>query len=363
MNTSGSGAQAAIRPDLAHAPVRPRLAQSCTVADANGWRVEAMHIDRRLVGFGLFLITIGVVMVAVRQGLLAEDTARQAWTLWPLILVGVGLSIVLAGRPGAAIGGLVLAVTFGAMLGGVAATGVFPGAGLCSGARDGTTFPDGAGDLGPSARVTITQNCGDLTVGTVEGSTWSLSGVSVDGRQPEIERTSDRLKMTTRDDGPFDLGGSGDWTVVLPRATAIRLDAKVNGGQSRLALDGAHLDSLAVDANAGSVDLDLRETAAVGDVSVEVNFGSAIIRLPNVSFSGELSVNAGSATICAPNGVGLRIRLESVAASNDFAGHGLVESNGTWQTPGYAEASARIDLRVEANAGSLALDPARTCAG
>ena len=36
-----------------------------------------MHIDRRLVGFGLFLITVGGVMIAVRQGLLSEPTARQ----------------------------------------------------------------------------------------------------------------------------------------------------------------------------------------------------------------------------------------------------------------------------------------------
>ena len=94
-----------------------------------------MLIDRRLVGFGLFLITLGGVMVAVRQGLLGEGVARQAWTLWPVILIGAGLSIVLAGRPGASIGGLVLAVTFGAILGGVAATGVFPRAGVCSAAN------------------------------------------------------------------------------------------------------------------------------------------------------------------------------------------------------------------------------------
>ena len=34
-----------------------------------------MLIDRRLVGFGLFLITLGGVMVAVRQGLLGEGVA------------------------------------------------------------------------------------------------------------------------------------------------------------------------------------------------------------------------------------------------------------------------------------------------
>lgn len=323
-----------------------------------------MHIDRRLVGFGLFLITVGGVMVAVRQGVLSESAARQAWTLWPLILVGSGLSIVLAGRPGAPLGGLVLAITFGAMLGGVAATGVFPGTGLCSaGDDDGATFSDGGGDLGPSARVTISQDCGDLTVGTVDGTKWSLSGASRDGRPPEIQRLADSLRITTRDDGPFDLAGSGDWTVVLPRATAVDLDLKVNGGQSRLAFAGSHLDALSIDANAGSVDLDLREASAVGETALAVNFGSATVRLPSLSLRLDLSVNAGSAALCLPSGAGLRVRMDSVAASNDFAAHGLVETNGSWQTPGYDSAEIRIDLQADVNAGSLALDPVRTCAG
>lgn len=323
-----------------------------------------MHIDRRLVGFGLFLITVGGVMVAVRQGLLSEEAARQAWTLWPLILVGVGLSIVLAGRPGAAIGGLVLAMTFGAMLGGVAATGVFPGVGVCSGAGDDAVrFADTGGNLGSNARVSIAHDCGDLAIGTVAGSTWSVAGTSPDARPPRVEPSTDSLRITNRDDGPFEIGGSSDWTVVLPRDPTIRLDVTVNGGQSRLNLDGMHLGPVEIDANAGSIDLDLRQAAAVGDVTIQVNFGSATIRLPNLDFAADLSVNAGSAAICLPPGAGLRVTLKSVAASNDFAGHGLVESNGTWETPGFATASVRIDLRAEANAGSLALDPARTCAG
>ncbi|MEO5939965.1 MAG: hypothetical protein ABIZ72_03445 [Candidatus Limnocylindrales bacterium] len=323
-----------------------------------------MHIDRRLVGFGLFLITVGGVKVAVRQGLLSEPIARQAWTLWPLIIVAVGLSIVLAGRPGAAIGGLVLAITFGAMVGGVAASGVFPGAGLCSGNDDeGATFSDGGGDLGSSARVTITQDCGDLALGTVSGSTWSLSGRSRDGRAPEITRTSDTLRISTRDEGPFDVGGSGNWSLVLPRDAALRLDVKVNGGQSRFVFDGAHLGSVEVEANAGSLDVDLREAAAVGDTAIDVNFGSATLRLPRVGTTIRLSVNAGSAVLCLPEGTGLRVRLESVAASNDLAAHGLVETRGMWQTPGYDEASARIDVHADVNAGSLSLDPVRTCVG
>jgi hypothetical protein len=200
-------------------------------------------------------------------------------------------------------------------------------------------------------------------IGTVDGTTWSLSGASRDGRPPQIQRLADTLRITTRDDGPFDLAGSGDWTVILPRATAIGLDLKVNGGQSRLAFDGSHLDDLSIDANAGSIDLDLRGASAVGDIALDVNFGSATLRLPNLSLRVDLSVNAGSAAICLPSGAGLRVRMDSVAASNDFAAHGLVEANGTWQTPGYDAAPVRIDLQADVNAGSLALDPMRTCSG
>ena len=317
-----------------------------------------MHVDRRLVGFGLFLITIGAVMVAVRQNLLSEDAARQSWTLWPLLLVGVGLSIILAGRPGAAIGGLLMAVTFGAMLGGVAATGTFPG-----NDRNGATFPYAGGDLGAAAEVSIEGGCGDLTVGTVAGTTWGVSGTSDDGRPPKIDRTGDRLKVAARDDGPFDLAGSGDWTVVLPRDATLRLDIEIDGGRARIALAGATLDTIEIDANAGSVDLDLRDAAALREATIEVNFGSATVRLPRLSFAGELSLNAGSAALCLPDGVGLRVRLESVAASDDFAAHGLVRVEDAWETPGFTSAGTRIDLRADANAGSLALNPARSCAG
>jgi hypothetical protein len=323
-----------------------------------------MHIDRRLVGFGLFLITVGGVMIAVRQGVLSADDAERAWTLWPLILVGVGLSIVLAGRPGAVIGSLVLALPFGAMLGGIAATGSFPGVGFCSSSRDpGSAFPASGGQLDASARVTVAQDCGDLAIGTVAGSTWNVSGDSSDGRQPLIDDGPNSLSVKTPDGAAFDLGGGNRWTVVLPRDPAIDLSVTVNGGQSRITLAGANVRTLKVDANAGSIDVDLREVAGFGDATLEVNFGSATLRLPNRSLSASLSVNAGSAALCVPSDAGLRVKLDSAAASNDFASHGLVESNGAWETPGYATATVRLDLRADVNAGSLALDPTRQCAG
>ena len=324
-----------------------------------------MHVDRRLIGFGLFLITIGAVMVADRQGLLSEDAARQSWTLWPLILVGVGLSIVVAGRPGAAIGGLIVAVTAGAMIGGVVAGGAFPAVGLCGGERGhGAGFDPRHGDLGQRSSVSIDQDCGDLTVGMGGGTGWSVSGETRDGRSPRIEAGDGTLRIASPDGAGFlDPGGSGGWDVVLGRDATIDLAMTLNGGSGSVRLGGATVGRLRAEANAGSIELDLRDIAALGDAAIDVNFGSATVHLPNHSVSGSLSVNAGSAALCLPAGAGLRVSLDLAAASDDLGDHGLVQVGGAWETPGYDSATVRIDLRADVNAGSLALDPARHCAG
>jgi hypothetical protein len=118
---------------------------------------------------------------------------------------------------------------------------------------------------------------------------------------------------------------------------------------------------MTVDATAGSVDLDLREIETIGSVEVDLNFGSTTIRLPARSTSMTLSVNAGSAALCVPPGAGLRVELDSVAASNDFDRHGMTKIGDAWETAGYASAEVRLDVTADVNAGSLALDPSRSC--
>ena len=323
-----------------------------------------VRIDRRLVGFGLFLVTVGVVMVAIRQGLIPDETARRAWNLWPLLLIGFGLSIILAGRPGAAIGGLITAVTFGAIVGGVAATGSIGPIGICTGDRDrGTAFAQTGGELGASARVSIEQACGELDIGTVDGSTWSLSGLSGDGRPPTVSATAADLRIESGSSNAFDVGRSSSWDVSLPRTPAIDLDVTASAGEARLDLGGANLTDLSVIRNAGASRVDLRDVAAITSVSLEVNAGSATLWLPNRSLTGTIQANAGSIAICLPSGVALRVTTgDSVAASNDFAARGLVRNGEAWETPGFASAQTRIDLSAEANAASLSLDSS-SCTG
>jgi hypothetical protein len=303
-------------------------------------------------------------MLAAREGLVPQATAERAWTLWPLLLVGVGLSIALAGRPGATLGGLVVAVTLGSILGGIAATGFAGGFGGCGGDRDGSPFAEESGSIAPGAHVSVAISCGELDLGTVAGTTWSVSGSSPQGGPPEISTDAGGLTIRNPDRGPFAFdAATNHWTVVVPRDPGFDLDVATNGGSSRVVLEAANVRDASFTTNAGALMVDLRAIAALSNLEVHTNLGSTIVRLPQLSAAGSFAVNAGSLSICTPAGAGLRIELHTVAGGSDLGDHGLVESGGVWETPGFDTAAIRLDLDVDVNAGSLKLDPGSDCAG
>jgi hypothetical protein len=326
-----------------------------------------MRLDHRLVGVGLFFIVFGAVLLAARQGWITGDVVGRAWQLWPLLLIGIGLSVLLGGRPGAQIGGLVVAASLGVMAAAlVTSGGGFPFIG-CGSDRSATPFATASGELAGRSRIDVSFRCGDLDVRTAAGTSWIVEGSSEGGRAPHIEGREGGLQIGAAedDDGLFGFGQSRErWTVILPTDVLLVLGVTLNAGSGTLNLDGAQLEMVVLVVNAGSVELDLREVASIDTVESTVNAGSAVVRLPERALEGDLVVNAGSLSICAPEGVGLRLTTgDNPISSNDFAEQGLVRVGEAWESPTFATAPIRIALDVQANAGSLSLNPQPACAG
>ena len=323
-----------------------------------------MKTNRNLVGFGLFFIVFGAFLLGVRQGWIPTEIAERSWQLWPVLLVAAGLSIILAGRPGAGLGGLVAAVCLGVMAGGLVAAG----GGLqigCGGDEAGTPFGRESGDLPDDAQVGISFHCGDLSVGTGAGTNWALEGSSGDGKPPTIRLDTDGVRFEAADPGVLGFPGTRErWNITLPTEPTINLDVELNAGAGTLTLRGAHLASVDATVNAGSLRIDLRDVAAASTLDGTVNAGSAVVWLPGLPLEGDLTVNAGSLSICAPADVGLRLTTgDNPISSNNFDDEGLVRSGDAWETPGYATAEIRIALDVQANAGSVSLNPRQACTG
>ena len=124
-----------------------------------------MRVNRGLLGWGVFFIVAGSIPLLVQAGVLDPARVRQVWQLWPLILIGIGLGLILQRTRAAIVGGLVVAATFGILVGGWFAVGFVPGAGFgaCGiGGNDaGQAFPTQTGALQASATVKLDLSCGD----------------------------------------------------------------------------------------------------------------------------------------------------------------------------------------------------------
>lgn len=326
-----------------------------------------MHVRRGFLGWGVFLILAGAVPLLVRSGYLTDDQVARLWTLWPLILVGIGVGLLLSRTRYGFLGGLIVAATFGLMVGGLLSTGISTiSTGSCGSDAATKAFPSRDGSFnGASAAITLQLNCGSLDVAAAQGNTWRVEGHDRDGTGPEIDSDDVSLQVRSRqgDNAPFTfLGQHDDWTVTLPAGPTVDLNLKLNAGSSTANLGGATIGIVDIGLNAGASTVNLSEVAAIERLEAVLNAGSLGITLPNKSMTGSIQANAGSVNLCAPEGAGLRLRTgESIIAGYDYGGHGLVQAGSTWTTPGYDTAAVQIDLETRANAGSFTLNPADGC--
>lgn len=326
-----------------------------------------MRIDPRLLNWGLFLILLGAIPLAVRQGYLAQASLDRWWSLWPLLLVAAGIGLILRRTPFDFAGGLLTAGTLGVMAGSVLATGfTIPSFAGCGDDRGTTAFPTSEGSLNPGAEVHVELNCGDLDVVSGGGSGWRVSGADEDGRGPQVDASPGELIVRSADfREPIGFLGSRDrWTVTIPGTVGLDVTLALNAGRGTVDLADGAFGRVAVDLNAGEAVIDADRVGNLDRLDVEVNAGSARISLPGRTLTANLSVNAGSIAFCVPDGTALRIAAnDNITAGNNFAERGLTRSGSTWETTGFGDADVRIEIDAEANAGSINLNPDGGCNG
>ena len=324
-----------------------------------------MRIDRRLLGWGIFLILLGGIPLAVKLGVLVARVVGDWALLWPVLLIGWGLGLLLRGTRLALVGGTVSAVTFGIMGGGALATG-FGGVPIASGCTHGeaaTAFPAQSGVLGAAARVDIEFTCGTLTGGTTDGSSWTIIGSDRGGVGPTIKAGASDVSIGLLDsDDILHSVARTTWDITLPRSPALSLHLTLNAGTGTFDLAGATVSNLSVTLNAGSLDIALTRAERVGDVGVTVNAGDASIRLPGGDRSIDATINAGALEVCLPSGTAVRVEWTSTLGANNFDANGLVAGGDeTWTTGGFIAGQPHVELQVTANAGSFELNFGGTC--
>jgi hypothetical protein len=320
-----------------------------------------MRINRGLLFWGLALVTAGAVALAVQAEAVPRDIVADAWRLWPLILIAIGVAIVFGRGPlgplGAALGGVAVGVFAGALL-----TSIPFGFTSCGDApmREGDTA-EGSFDTG-RAEVTLDLDCGQLDLSLQPGNAWDADLARAGGSPPRLDADDGSLSIETRGGPPFG-ERRHEWDVRLPRDVELDLEVDVDAAGSALNLAGGQLGTFELDMNAGAANLDLT-SARVADLEIDMNAGSLSIETDaGTRLDGRIGFNAGAVDLCVPSGVALAIGLDdpNITLGHNLDEWGLERRGDTWTTPGLGTGTPSIRLTVDGNAASLTLNPEEGC--
>lgn len=283
------------------------------------------------------LIGLGALLLLNNLGMLDWGVWDAVFRLWPVLLIGVGLEILIGRRSiwgSALVAVLLLSVLAGTVYLHETRTTALPLEGQAierplGGASDG--------------EVRIDMGVGRLVMGALEGDALLVQG-SVpplrDQRVVEEYRVDgDTAVYRLRSDptGTFITGMPWSsrhvWVVNLTAAVPLALDIRTGVGQSTLDLAGLDLRELSVRAGVGQTRLTLPRQGAP---SVYVNGG------------------VGEITIVVPAGVAARLRVEGGLGPVNV-GPGFVRSGDDYLTSAAEGAAERMEVTVQAGVGLITL--------
>jgi hypothetical protein len=318
-----------------------------------------MRVNRRFLYWGIFLVALGGVLVATDLSAVDTTTLTDALRLWPLAIIAVGLSLVLRKTRFSVPGLLLGAALPGLLVGGVLA--VAPRfVGDCGRPGEPANVATTQGAFDGPATVSIRIACGSLNARTVPGNGWQIDAGNTSGRTRRIDATARSLSVDgTSDEGNVLEAGRDTWNLALPTSDLETVSLVVFAGQARVDLPDARIQRLLLTANAGEITVDA-SAASVAELTAVVNVGSMSFRLPAAGdLVGSFRVGAGEVRICAPPGLGLRVTSNGTAERVTV--NGLQQHGSEWQSPAYASATHRADLRISATFGAVEIDPIGGC--
>lgn len=290
-------------------------------------------MNSRRIGFGIFLVTAGILMILLNLGILSWSVFYTMFRLWPLLIILAGVNVMFRNNIYVKVVSwlLFLAIVIG-----------------CS-----YYFSDGIPFVkpGPDKHVVIeraaeTKN-GRITLamGGLKLNVGSTSTNLLDADVPEnyfkngysytnVGDTAS-IEFENRNVPMMNTGSGRSCTFALNNDIAWDMNLKLGAAQGTI--DMSDLKMKTVDMDSGAVDLTLR--------------------LGNKSESTDVKVNTGASQINfeIPRDSGVRIQVTGALNSTNFNEFNMVKDGNTYTSPGYSEAKNKVDIDVHMGVGNFTL--------
>ncbi len=285
----------------------------------------------------VILISLGVIFLLNNLGWLEWGVWETVLRLWPVLLIGAGLDLLIGRR--SAWGSLLVALLLLAVLAGAIWVHQTRPSGPSATAQPIEQALQGA----TAARVDINPGVGELRLGALDESGLLLSGqiqlVQGERLVTEAHRTGSTLVYTlTTDRSGWDF--RGPWGLARQWQVSLTPDVPIE---------------LTVNSGFGATEIDLSRLT-ITELTVNTGVGRTVLTVPA---TGHLSVNidagVGELVLRIPEGMGARIDasggLAPISASPAFVRRGDL-----YYTQDFDTAENRLDLEIDLGIGSLRLE-------
>ena len=298
---------------------------------------------RRGVFWPLLLIALGVLFLMGNFGLISGVSWRAILSLWPLLLVLIGLDIAFARRwPLPTLAAEILVIVAGLALAATSSTVGFFG------------FPTGGGNgvadvsapRGGATAMSVTVNGG---AGHYRVSGGATDLVDAHSANPDLRlRTSGpaaRPDLRVDQVGPEGLfRNAGQVDIDVHLASDVPTSFTMNSGAGEFDVDLSDVRVTDVRMNTGASTLRLVLPKPSGDVAVRIDAGASnlVVTVPD-GVDARISTSGGLLTLRSDNG-----RLGEGGGTG-----GCVACGSSVQTTGYSSAKDRVTVTMTAGASSI----------
>ena len=322
-----------------------------------------MRDNGKGMGFGIFLLTVGIVWLLYIAKIVTLSTFYALFTLWPLILVAIGVGIIFRNSR------LIRSASWLVILAVVIGYGYFS-----------------APVKGPVI-INNTKAADTIVAETKAADTESEVSDAADVQDEDTKVTIEKLPETEKGNLTIKLGAT---QLFLDSETSNLLDASITKelvkhsesmkDSNRMAsilfeMKGYNAENLKfvnklrndfhlnkdviwkLELDTGAIDGNLDMTGLKIE-KLDIDTGASKFKLDMGSYNTELDIDAGASVIeiIMPEDTGMRINLDGGLNSTNLDGPGWVKKGDWYYSPGYDSKSFKIEANVNLGVGKLTVN-------
>jgi hypothetical protein len=285
--------------------------------------------------WGIFLLFIGIVLLLQTFEVLPWGLWGTLWRFWPAIIIIIGLAILLR-HTSIWLVSLLTVVILGGSIG--FAVWQYQAHGSLTG-NNSRTYSQPLGNIS-EANLNIDFTAGNLTVGSLPGSSANLM-------EAEVEARNDVSSLAMN----FNQAGNQGYLSL----NSTNQQYWWNGIKWNIDFTDKIPLAFDITSSAGSLDLNLSRMKVSG-FNLELNAGSCDIKLPAPSgiLTGIIKSNAASMNLQLPAGAAAKIHATTNIGSLDIDSR-FTKNGSDYTTKNFEQAADRIELTIETNVGHVSI--------